>query len=248
MSYEVTKEINGRAYRYRVENVRDPDTGRTRSRWKYLGRLDTTGRVAPGRTYGARVSHDDLVAATARLLRTRDASRVTVAVIAQHAGISTGTFYRHFPDRRTALDAAIKHLATEMIRDLPSLDGRIGSRNRERARLFDWFAALQRGALDARAFRWVITRTERSSSSTVADDTAPDVVLRRHLAAYLQRLHASGLAQIANPHALAGALMRLHLSFVRELALAPDAADATLRWGEVFPVIERAVFPHLVAA
>jgi hypothetical protein len=40
MAYEVTKLVNGRPYRYRVRSERDPDTGKTRNRWTYLGRGD----------------------------------------------------------------------------------------------------------------------------------------------------------------------------------------------------------------
>ena len=57
-----------------------------------------------------------------------------------------------------------------------------------------------------------------------------------------------GAAEIADPDALAGALLRLHLSFVRDLAATENPVDASLWWSEIFPVIERAVFPHLDTA
>ena len=40
MAYEVTKLVNGRPYRYRVRSERDPESGKVRNRWTYLGRVD----------------------------------------------------------------------------------------------------------------------------------------------------------------------------------------------------------------
>ena len=248
MAYEVTKRIKGREYRYRVEGVRDPATGRTRAHWHYLGRLDGDGVVSPARPNAPRVTRDELVAVTAKLLQTRDASRVTVSVIAHHAGVSSGTFYRHFHDRRSALSAAVAHLCEALLRDLPSLEGRIGSLAAERGRLFDWFTALYGAALHGRALRWFLTRADRELVKATVDGAAIADEPRRVLAAYLGRLHASGLAQIEDPEMLAAGLLRLHVSVLRDMALAEDAGEAALRWTEVFPVIERAVFPHQLAA
>ncbi len=244
MAYEVTKRINGRDYRYRVASERDPESGRSRRRWQYIGRLDDAGRVVPPRTYAVRTTAADIVEATARLLQSRDAAHVTVAVIAQQAGISTGTFYRHFRDRRSALDAAIDALVERVIRTLPALTGRIGSRAVERDRLFAWFATLERAVLEGRALRGVL---KRPASVPVAP-SPPAIALRGRLAAYLRSLHANGLARIADPDALAGALLRLHLSFVRDVASGAATSDTSSGWNDVFPVIERAVFPHDVAA
>ena len=248
MAYEVTKQIKGREYRYRVEGVRDPATGRTRTQWRYLGRLDGDDVIAPARVQTSRVTRDDIVAATAWLLESRDASRVTVSVIAQRAGVSAGTFYRHFGDRRSALGAAVAHLCDGIVRDLPSLGGPIGARETERDRLFAWFAALHRTVLNGRAIRWLFTAAGRETYKAAADASPIAGDLQRTLAGYLRRLHASGCANINDPEALAAALLRLHLSFVRELASTDDAEEARSRWKEVFPVIERAVFPHHRAA
>ena len=43
VAYKVTKRIGGRAYLYRVESQRDPETGRRRNRWTYLGRAPGDG-------------------------------------------------------------------------------------------------------------------------------------------------------------------------------------------------------------
>ncbi len=248
MAYEVTKQIKGRAYRYRVEAIRDPQTGRNRNHWQYLGRIDGNDVIAPARTHTSRVTRDAIVEATARLLESRDASRVTVSVIAHSAGVSAGTFYRHFGDRRSALGAAVAHLCDGLIRDLPSLGGPIGTRDAERDRLYRWFSALHQLVLDGRAFRWFLTGADRETFKAATDASPLARDLQRMLAAYLRRLHASACAHIVDPEALAAALLRLHFSFVRDMALDEDG-DAPSRWSEVFPVIERAVFPHhLIAA
>ena len=247
MAYEVTKKIKGRDYRYRVEGVRDPATGRTRTRWQYLGRLDGEDLIAPARVSAPRVTRDELVAVTAKLLETRDASRVTVSVIAHHAGVSSGTFYRHFHDRRSALSAAVAHVIEDLLHELPSLEGDIGTRAAERDRLFAWFSSLQGAALHGRALRWFLTQADREITKAMGDSAVADEP-RRILAAYLQRLHRSGRARIDDPDALATALVRMHFSVVRDMAFSDDAADAASRWAAVFPVIERAVFPHERAA
>jgi AcrR family transcriptional regulator len=248
LAYEVTKRIKGREYRYRVEGVRDPKTGRTRSHWQYLGRLEGDDVIAPARPGHPRVTRDELIAVTAKLLETRDASRVTVSVIAGDAGVSPGTFYRHFHDRQSALRAAIAHLCDGLLEELPSLDGRIGTRVDERDRLFGWFTAFQRAALRGRAFRWLLANPARSKEIVETGRGSIAEEAQRLLSDYLRRLHASGRATIASPDELAAALLRLHVSIVREMALTNDAADAASRWAEVFPVIERAVFPHGLAA
>ena len=49
MAYEVTKQIKGRDYRYRVESRLNPETGRPATRWTYLGKLEGGELIAPAR-------------------------------------------------------------------------------------------------------------------------------------------------------------------------------------------------------
>ena len=49
MAYEVIKRVSGRAYRYRVESYRDPETRRVRGKWTYLGRVEGEGTLSPER-------------------------------------------------------------------------------------------------------------------------------------------------------------------------------------------------------
>lgn len=243
MSYEVTKRIKGRDYRYRVESARDPETGRPGTRWVYLGKLEHGELVAPVRSVSRRVTHDEIVAVTARLLESRDASRVTVSVIAHHAGISPGTFYRHFEDRDAALSAALTALCEHCFGELPALDPPVRSHAEERARLNGWFEALQGAALRGRAFRWFLTSTGHDKFEAALAAASLRIDPRTLLAAYFRTLHDAGVARIGDAETLANGVIRLHASIVRDMALHGVAeADAAERWATVFPVIERAVF------
>jgi AcrR family transcriptional regulator len=243
LSYEVTKRIKGRDYRYRVESARDPETGRAGTRWVYLGKLEDGKLVAPLRSVARRVTHDEIVAVTAKLLESRDASRVTVSVIAHHAGISPGTFYRHFQDRDAAFSAALTALCEQSFDELPSLDPPIGTPAAERARLNGWFEALHESALRGRAFRWYLTSSGHEKFKTVLEGTSLRNDPRAALGNYFRTLDAAGLAHIEDASALANGVMRLHAAMVRDMALHGDGAPAAAeRWAEVFPVIDRAVF------
>ena len=241
MAYEVTKQIKGRDYRYRVETTRDPQTGRGRTRWVYLGKLENGRVIAPVRVATRRVTHDEIVAITANLIESRDASRVTVAVIAQHAGISPGTFYRLFADRDSALAAAIAHLSDRALGELPTLDAPIGTFEEERVRLNGWFQGLIAAVLHGRAFRWYFTTAVHDKLADTVRHTADHIDPRAVLAAYLRRLSDAGLSRIADADAFANSLMTLQQPIVRDIVL-HDAADAAARWANIFPVIERAVF------
>jgi AcrR family transcriptional regulator len=241
MAYEVTKRIKGRDYRYRVESAPNPETGRAGSRWVYLGKVERGVVVAPTRSGHLRVTRDEIVATTARLLETRDASRVTVAVIAQFAGISAGTFYRHFADRDAAFGAALALLTDAAMRALPSLDPPAGSRERERTRLSGWFQGLHQAVLDGRAFRWYLTTPAHHKLRETLRQAERHPDLCAVLAAYLRTLNAAKLANIEDPDGLARGLVTLHASVARDIAL-HDGADAAERWSQIFPVIERAVF------
>jgi AcrR family transcriptional regulator len=241
VAYEVTKRIKGHDYRYRVESTRDPETGRGATRWIYLGKLEDGRVVAPARTAPRRVTNDEIVAVTAHLIEARDASRVTVAVIAHHAGISPGTFYRHFSDRDSALAAAIAYLSDRVLAALPSLDVPIGTFADERARLNRWFEGLNDAVLHGRAFRWFLTSPAHDRLAENVRYTPGHVDARALLAAYFRRLDEAGLARIDDVAALAHGLMTLHWPIVRDIAQHDDA-DAAARWAGIFPVIERAVF------
>lgn len=241
MAYDGTKQIQGRAYRYRVKTVRDPVSGKDRAELHFIGRVNNGRLVAPPRS-GVDVTRDDLVAIVAGLLESRDPSQVTITVIAEHAGISVGTFYRHFSDRRDALAAALALRCEPVLEGLPALAGPVGTSADERGRLAGWFGALHRAVLRGRAFRWLVTGADVATSRAVLAQLPLGVDPQLNLAAYLDRLHVAGFSETADGDALATALLGLHAASVRDLALQNEAADAVRRWATVLLVIERAVF------
>jgi AcrR family transcriptional regulator len=241
MAYEVTKRIKGRDYRYRVESALDPATGRAGSRWVYLGKVERGVVVAPARSRHSRVTYDEIVSTTAKLLDTRDASRVTVAVIAQFAGISAGTFYRHFSDRDAAFAAALTLLTDTALQALPPLEAPIGTREMERARLDGWFRSLHRAVLNGRAFRWFLTAGGREKLFESVRRAERRVDPRVLLADYFRALNAASVARIDDPDGLARDRRVQRHQSARDIALHDDA-DAAQRWADIFPVIERAVF------
>src|SRR5947209_13602683 len=109
LAYEVIKRVSGRAYRYRVESFRDPETRRVRGRWTYLGRVDPADAGLPERP-AKPSSRDRLLEAVARLLASGDAETLSAGSIAREAGVAYGTFYRYFTDRGHAVrETLLRH-------------------------------------------------------------------------------------------------------------------------------------------
>lgn len=242
MAYEVTKRIKGREYRYRVEGYRDPETGRTRTHWRYLGKVAANGVVSAPVHRSGRTTREKIVAATAELLESRDASRVTVAVIAGHAGISQATFYRYFPDRKAAFTGALTYLADRTLQHF-TLDGPLGTIDDERSRLREWIGDLHRDLLRQRAFRWLFAAADRSKAKGRVERSLLKRDARTILRDYLLRLEHSGLAQIDDADVLAESIVQISGAFIRftasdELTL----GDRPLPIADAYPVIERAIF------
>ena len=111
MAYEVIKRVSGRAYRYRVESYRDPETRRVRGKWTYLGRVEGEGTLSPERK-ARPSSRDRLLDAVERLLETNELSAISTGMVASEAGLAYGTFYRHFRDlAHVVRDAMIRETA-----------------------------------------------------------------------------------------------------------------------------------------
>src|SRR4030088_2346762 len=137
LAYEVIKRVSGRAYRYRVESFRDPETRRVRGRWTYLGRVDPADAGLPERP-ATPSSRERLLDAVGRLLATGDAESLSAGSIAREAGVAYGTFYRYFTDRAHAVrEALLRHGPT--LCDIATRFGQPpASRDEERARIADW--------------------------------------------------------------------------------------------------------------
>ena len=223
MAYEVIKRVSGRAYRYRVESFRDPETRRVRGRWTYLGRVDAADAGLPERPPKPS-SRERLLEAVSRLLATSDAEALSAGSIAREAGVAYGTFYRYFTDRAHAVREAL-------LRRGPSLGDVVnrfgqppGSREGERERLASWLreiaatARRERGVVRA----WhvysnaddVVVRARRSAVDAAVDQVA----------AYLEALRVAGVTAISSSRFAAYALVALAVALGRDAALEDDVS------------------------
>lgn len=225
MAYEVIKRVSGRAYRYRVESFRDPETRRVRGRWTYLGRVDPADAGLPERP-AKPSSRDRLLDAVARLLATGDAESLSAGSIAREAGVAYGTFYRYFTDRAHAVrETLLRHGPS-----LAEVHTRFGqppaSREEEQERLATWLRAT---ADDARHRRGVVRAWHVYSNSdevvVKARREAVDAAVDR-VAAYLDALRAQGVTSIASSRFAAYALVALAIALGRDAALEDSLAAA----------------------
>ncbi len=243
MAYDVVKTIGGREYRYRVQSERDPNTGKTRNRWTYVGRVAGERTVPKGRVprSDARLR---LLAAAEQLLEGGEASAVTADAIAAAAGVAHGTFYRYFRDRSDALEALARHLRATRTENDDLLQGDVASRAAARTAMRAWvcerldFVSKRRGtirgwyALVASDARLAAYREERQNATL------------GRLGAYLTALAERGYICLPDPAATAAVLMSVLEGIVRTNILESDLLDAA-RIAAAADVVERAVFAQL---
>jgi AcrR family transcriptional regulator len=229
MAYEVTKRIGGRGYRYRVESVRDPATGKRRNRWTYLGRAaeGPRPRVAPRQRGEARAR---LLDALERLVAQRDFGAITADAIAGEAGLAHGTFYRHFRDKRDALLAALERVRERRGPALASLRDDVASLDEARAGIREMVESILRAPAEHPALL-------RAYYARKADAT-------RRIGAHLAALRSRGLASVADPAATGAALFAMLDGFYREAVVDGTVLDEP-RIAAAVEVTERAVFGAL---
>ncbi|HTW84635.1 MAG TPA: TetR/AcrR family transcriptional regulator [Candidatus Sulfotelmatobacter sp.] len=241
MAYEVTKTIAGRAYRYRVESVRDETSGKRRNRWTYLGRAspDPDGVARPRAPRGN--ARERLLDAFERLLADRDYEQVTADAIAAEAGLAHGTFYRHFRDKRDALRGALGRVREENRVSFDRLDDAVAGLAEARAQIRGLVDGLRKplqhpGLLRATqvlALRDEVLIEERRAFQRAAT---------RRLAEHLRALGARGLADVRDPDATAGVVLNLLQGMARE-AIVEGVGPDEARLAAAADVLDRAVFP-----
>ena len=217
VAYEVIKRVSGRAYRYRVESYRDPETRRVRGKWTYLGRVEGEGTLSPERK-ARPSSRDRLLDAVERLLETNELATISTGMVASEAGLAYGTFYRHFRDlAHVVRDAMVRETA-----NLESLNERFhetpGEPEAERTKLVAWVretiaTVLARPGL----FRaWHVTSNH--DWPVVAERQRRFETNVEHMARYLERLRVAGTAG-TTPAFAAYAIMALVGAAAREAAI-----------------------------
>ena len=244
MAYEVTKLVNGRSYRYRVRSERDPDSGKVRNRWTYLGRVDAGRLPAPAKPRPN--AREALLDALERLLDRSDAGDVTAAAVSVEAGLAHGTFYRYFRNRVDAIHALGARLKSARAVELGSLDEPAADAAAARAALRTWTGVL----LHARAEHHGLVRALYALAARDPDIQAAVLERRdahaRRLTAWLRDLADRSIIALPEPEA-AGAVLFAMLDGVGRDA---TAAGVPLDQGHVvaaLDLVERAVFGTLAS-
>jgi len=221
----VIKRVSGRAYRYRVESFRDPETRRVRGRWTYLGRVDPADAGLPERPTKPS-SRDRLLDAVARLLATGDAESLSAGSIAREAGVAYGTFYRYFTDRGHAVrEALLRHGPS-----LGDIHTRFAqpaeSREAERDRVAGWLRETAEGARRERGVvrAWHVY-SNADEAVVNARREAVDAAVDR-VAAYLETLRTAGITTISSSRFAAYALVALVVALGRDAAVEENLAGA----------------------
>jgi AcrR family transcriptional regulator len=244
MGYEVTKRIKGREYLYIVEAYRDPQTNRRKTRWQYAGVVDNGEVQAPRtRTGRTRVTRDDFIGATARLLPTRDPEHITVDVIAASAGASRSAFYRHFRNQQEAMDAAIVRMGEESLHDMPPLNDKPRDLQEAKDTLRQWCAALARSSWRQSLLQRLLRQSHDKRLRLRLKYSKDHDALERSLSSFLQRLVDAGFAIISDPAALAHTIKGVLLAQRIAIVLTkPDHELALPEFEDVYQLIERATF------
>ena len=240
MAYDVTKTIGGRSYRYRVESVRDPATGKRRSRWTYLGRAEgeRAARPAPKPRGNARAR---LLDALERLLETRDFTALTADAVASEAGLAHGTFYRHFRDKRAALWAALERVRESRGPALDALADGAASAVEARAGLRRLVESVLRSPAEHPALLRAYYALSLRDEEFACERRERKAVASKRLGEHLAALRGRGLAAVSDPEAAAGALFAMLDGFYREAVVDGTVLDEA-RIAGAAEVVERAVF------
>jgi AcrR family transcriptional regulator len=233
VAYEVIKRVSGRAYRYRVESYRDPETRRVRGKWTYLGRVEGEGTLSPERK-ARPSSRDRLLDAVERLLETNELSAISTGMVASEAGLAYGTFYRHFRDlAHVVRDAMVRETA-----NLESLNehftGAPGTAEAERGKLVAWVRATIAAVLARPGLSRAWHVTSNHDSAVVAERQRRFDANVDHMAQYLERLHAAGTAK-PTPAFSAYAIMALVDAAAREAAI--DNAFSEAKYAGIISVV-----------
>jgi AcrR family transcriptional regulator len=239
MAYVVTKLVNGRPYRYSVRSERDPETGKTRNRWTYLGRGD--GAAAPATARLRPNAREALLDALERLLDRSDLSDVSADAVSREAGLAHGTFYRYFRNRDDAIRALTARLREAVAGELGLLDDPPADKTTARTALRMWTAA----ALRARTQHHGLVRA-LYALATADEDIRNALRARRNanslrLTTWLSMVAERGLATLPEPTATGDVLFSM-LDGVGREAIAAGEPLAEWRVAAAVELVDRAVF------
>lgn len=224
MAYEVIKRVSGRAYRYRVESFRDPETRRVRGRWTYLGRVDPEEAGLPAKPPRPS-SRERLLDAVVRLLGEREAEALSAGAIAREAGVAYGTFYRYFTDRAHAVREALLRRGAAFGDHAERFSAALGSREDERARLVGWTRTVVEAAIADKGVVRAWNVYSNADDAVAASRTEAVDAANASLAGWLRRLREAHISDASvDPDFAAYGVTALVLTLARDCALNPESA------------------------
>ena len=243
MAYEVTKTIAGRSYRYRVERFRDPESGKARSRWTYLGRAPGGAAATPPRRRGTD-ARKRLLDALERLLATHDFATLTAEAIVAEAGFAHGTFYRYFRDKRDALRAALEQIREARGSAFEQLWAGVGTAGEARAAFGTFCARILRAPAEHPALLRALYALALRDEAIAAERRERRTAAIRTITAYFELLNERGFADVRDPEPTAAAVFAMIEGLHRDAVVEGNAPDER-RIAASVAVVERAVFGDL---
>ena len=233
MAYEVIKRVSGRAYRYRVESYRDPETRRVRGKWTYLGRVEGEGTLSPERK-ARPSSRDRLLDAVERLLETNELATISTGMVASEAGLAYGTFYRHFRDLAHVVRDAMVRETANIKAFSDHFSGDPADVATERSKIAAWVGATIEAVLARPGLSRAWHVTSNHDSAVVAERQRRFDANVDHMTQYLERLRAVGCAK-PTPAFAAYAIMALLGAASREAAI--DSAFSEAKHAGIISVV-----------
>lgn len=241
MAQEVVKRVGARAYRYLVERVRNPETGRMRAKWSYIGRLteDAQPQAPPPRPPSE--TRERLIDALERVLERIEYRDLTADAVTREAGLSHGTFYRYFKNKREAVRAGLDRVKGIIDRERPSFDVMVTSRDNERVRVRAWVMLVLHAPLERTGLLRAWFEVLDADAELRAAREERRVATRAYFQAYLDRLSAAAIIKpIKAPH-FAASLLSLFDSVLRTAAVERQGVNEEIAAG-VAGVFDRAIF------
>jgi AcrR family transcriptional regulator len=218
VAYEVIKRVGGRAYRYRVESFRDPQTRRVRGKWTYLGRVEGEGTLSAKRPARPN-SRVRLLDALERLLEVHDIGAISTGMIAREAGVAYGTFYRYFNDLEHIVREAVLRLDAMSLDPYNPHTVAPTSFDGERHQIVRFIenAVTTTLAKPGLVRTWFIASNQ--DAAVVAERRARFECAVDRFTAYIERLNAAGITRVLAPRYSAYAFVALITEVVRECAV-----------------------------
>lgn len=237
MAYEVIKTIRGHRYRYSVESRRDPETGKVRNKWTYIGRADSEHTAPAVQRRSTAQTRERIAAAFLHLIEGAQWNDVTATAIAREAGVSEGTFYRYFRNRTGVLEYCTERVNALLDGRLNELHAIAAGRSEERQRLRAWAIDLVRRPPGPPAlFRlWAAVGSPEVRKARYARRT-------RAFTAYLRALaERRYIERMENTPRVAVALSLIQQMFTRR-SIVEDALLSEEEFAAVGETFERLVF------